>query len=478
MRKPVPRAVTQFVTLIRERTGNVVPRARYDFLGELIERRARALGQPDLASYVHLLSAGRLEDEWRQLVPLITIKESYFFRAPQQFQMLQRVLLPRLVRAHSDRRRLRVWSAACARGEEPGTLAIVLAESGLLANWDWQILATDVDEDALEAARRGIYGERAVAQVPPDLLSRYFEPRGKLYELAGSVRGRIDYRRLNLAEATERGLPGLPAEPFDFILLRNVLIYFPRPLQRRVVEQVGQRLAADGHLFLGASETLWQIQDDLVPLDLGNCFCYRHPQPGEERPVVPPRIEGGPDRPLPVYQPVVRMPEPPPAPEPPKAPEPPPEPDPMEELREVVPELPATPPCAVQERLSEAARELAGNRLDDARRLLDEALTGDPSEPAAHALEGFLHDLEGRTDEAIGSYRGTLYLDPSLFQVRLLLADCWQRTGARDRARQQYQEVLATLESGRGRELVTLGDLPLPNRTRAERRCRQVLRGR
>ena len=133
MRKPVPRAVTQFVTLIRERTGNVVPRARYDFLGELIERRARALGQPDLASYVHLLSAGRLEDEWRQLVPLITIKESYFFRAPQQFQMLQRVLLPRQVRAHSDRRRLRVWSAACARGEEPGTLSIVLSESGLLA---------------------------------------------------------------------------------------------------------------------------------------------------------------------------------------------------------------------------------------------------------------------------------------------------------------------------------------------------------
>ncbi|MFP5284928.1 MAG: hypothetical protein ACLGI9_04245, partial [Thermoanaerobaculia bacterium] len=94
----------------------------------------------------------------------------------------------------------------------------------------------------------------------------------------------------------------------------------------------------------------------------------------------------------------------------------------------------------------------------------------------AYALEGFLHDITGRADDATASYRAALYLDPALFQVRVLLADSLLRLGHRDLARHQYREALATLESGRDRTLTLLADLPLPDRDRARRRCQEVLR--
>jgi tetratricopeptide (TPR) repeat protein len=124
-----------------------------------------------------------------------------------------------------------------------------------------------------------------------------------------------------------------------------------------------------------------------------------------------------------------------------------------------------------------AAHALAANLLSGAREAVDEALAAAPSEPAAHTLDGFLHDLAGRAEEAATSYRAALYLDPALFQPRLLLADCLLRLGRRERAGHEYREVLATLEAGRERPLTIFDELPLPDRERALRRCRQALQG-
>ncbi|HEX6203921.1 MAG TPA: CheR family methyltransferase, partial [Thermoanaerobaculia bacterium] len=282
--------VERFVGLIRDETGNVVPPARHGFVAGVLERRVAAAGFTGAHPYLDALAEGRLDDEWDRLVPMITIKESYFFRAPQQFAAIVERVLPHLVRQRGDTRRLRVWCAAAARGEEAGTLALILAGSELLAGWDWRILATDLDAEALETARRGLYGERSVAHVPPALLERWFRRRGKLFELAAALRRRIDYRPLNLV----RSLADVAAEgPFDLVLLRNVLIYFRRPVQRRVVGGVADVLAPDGSLFLGASETLWQIQDRLAAFDLGTCFCYRHRPAGSDRALHPfPGMEG------------------------------------------------------------------------------------------------------------------------------------------------------------------------------------------
>src|SRR5947199_4336621 len=267
-------ALQQLVVLIREATGNVIPPARFGFLDEVAQRRASATGHYSLGDYVRALAAHQIEGEWATLVSLVTIKESYFFRAPQQFDAILKSALPVLLRARAATRHLRIWSAACARGEEPATRAMRLADGPTLAGWTWTIVATDLDDEALAGARLGLYGERAVAQVPPELLARWFTRRGKLFELDAALRSRISYQSLNLAHAPF----ALPFPECDLVLMRNVLIYFRRPLQRWVVSQVGRLLAPEGYLFLGASETLWQIQDELESLDLGPCFAYRHRQ--------------------------------------------------------------------------------------------------------------------------------------------------------------------------------------------------------
>ncbi|HEX9942610.1 MAG TPA: CheR family methyltransferase [Thermoanaerobaculia bacterium] len=443
--------VQQLVTLIREATGNAIPPARAGFLEEMAQRRAHARGFPGVAEYVRALAAREIEGEWASLIPLVTIKESYFFRAPQQFEAMRQQVLPALMRARAGARHLRIWSAACARGEEPATLAMLLAEEPSLAGWEWTIVATDVDEEALAGARLGLYGERAVAQVPPHLLERWFTRRGKLFELDAGLRSRLQYQPLNLAHAPF----SLPFAECDLVLLRNVLIYFRRPLQRWVVSQVARFLAPQGFLFLGASETLWQIQDELEPVDLGPCFAYRHREARPASEALPPKKRSAPARVAP----------PAPKPVPPSAPAPVPE------------EAPPVQPCGVQELLMSAARHLAANRVGEAGQAIGHALAADPSEPAAHALEGFVHDLCGRTEEAVNSYRAALYLDPTLFQVRALLADCLLRLGHRDRAEHQFREVLALLASGRERTLLVFEGLPLPDRERAQKRCRQVLKG-
>jgi len=448
----------QLVALIRENTGNAIPAARLGFLEDVARRRAQARGFAGTPEYVEALAACEIEGEWTHLISLVTIKESYFFRAPQQFEAIQARVLPALVRARAGNRRLRIWSAACSRGEEPATLAMLLAEEPSLAGWEWSIIATDLDEEALAGARLGLYGARAVAQVPPRLLERWFVRRGKLFELEAGLRSRINYQALNLAQAPF----SLPAAEFDLVLLRNVLIYFRRPLQRWVISQVAPLLASDGLLFLGASETLWQIQEELEAVDLGPCFGYRHRQ---SEPVV--------EKPAPAKtarQPVTTGRDP-------KDRD-------RKDLKTATTALPVVAEKAViaeapgvYERLAAAVRDLSENRIDEAARAIGEALTADPSEPAVHALEGFIHDLRGRTEEAVASYRAALYLDPVLFQVRMLLADCLLRLGDGARAEHQFRETLSLLASGRERSLTMLESLPLPDRERARRRSRQVLKG-
>ncbi|HUF78963.1 MAG TPA: CheR family methyltransferase, partial [Thermoanaerobaculia bacterium] len=238
-------------------------------------------------------------------------------------------------------------------------------------------------------------------------------------------------------------------------LLRNVLIYFRRPLQRRVVAEVCQRLEPEGYLFLGASETLWQIFDQLAPVELGACFAFRHPERPEPRAPAPRRPP--PARPKREVEPVV-----------------------TDEVPAAAHDEAEPSPAAggAQDQLLEAARHLAANRLEEAVGRVAEARAADPSEPAVYALEGFVHDLAARPEAAATAYRAALYLDPGLFQVRVLLADCLRRLGRHERADHELRQVLATLDRGAARELVLLEELPFPSRQRAARHCRQALGGR
>ena len=139
---------------------------------------------------------------------------------------------------------------------------------------------------------------------------------------------------------------------------------------------------------------------------------------------------------------------------------------------------PASPRNGTRERLAAAAGHLAASRLAEAAELVAEALRGEPADPAVHAFEGLLHDVSGRSDLAIASYRATLFLDPALFQVRLLLADALRRLGFADRAIHEYQETLHTLAGARRHELDGLPGVPLPTAEQASRRARAALQHR
>ena len=447
-----PARAQRFASLIRDETGNALPPSRLPSLEPLIARRAIATGKSE-DQYLDDLASGRLSAEWAIVVAEVTIKESSFYRAPQQFEAIVRQVLPALLPPRAASRRLRLWSVACASGEEPATLALLCAEHASLQGWDWQVLATDLDAEALDRARRGFYGERAVAGVPEDLRRRWFTRRGSLYELAPVLRERIVFQELNLVRPPWT----LPDAHYDIILARNVLIYFRRALQRRVLEAVARRMAADGFLFLGASETLWQAQGELEVIDLGGVFCYRH-SAGEAgaRPALPRAA-----RALPRAEPAKTgraAPPAPPAASPSPAPSAPPA---------------APPPVSL---LAQAVSAFAGQRFAEAEEAIGRAIAETPQDAVAHAVRGLLLQVLGRAGEAVAAYRAALYLDPSLFQARVQLAEALTSQGQAERAEQQWREVVHALESGAARLIHAAEGLPWIDRARAQARARQALR--
>lgn len=440
--------VKQLAQLVEKVSGNVVPESFFPFLAEVAQERRLACGFSDVVEYVKALAAGHLSEEWRKLLAAITIKESSFFRTPQHFKALQKQIIPLLVQARQETRSLRLWSAGCARGEEPATLAMVLAEHPQLAGWSWSILATDVDEEALEAARKGFYGEKAVAPVPEELKKRYFTPQGDGWLFSPRLLQRITYRYLNLIAEP---FPSFP-QAFDIVMLRNVLIYFRLASQQRVLANIATALAADGFLFLGPAETVWQISDRFEPVDLGGCFAYRPRSADRPAPVrLTPPPQAKPHKPVRPERPA-----PPPAPR-----------------REPEPEVPKPQ----VEPLEEAVAYLAQGRLQEAQEALRRLLAANPADAQVHALEGYLHEVAGRPAEAIAAFRACLYLEPDLFQARLLLAHALRRAGEASRAQAEYRHLLRTLGAGGGRELDRLAGLPLPTREQAARQAQAALEG-
>jgi chemotaxis protein methyltransferase CheR len=273
-----PDDLDRLVELIELNTGNVIPRGQLPHLEQVASERAREAGFAGLGPYVELLGKSALQQEWRRLLPDVTIKESFLYRIPEHFEALRHDILPSLAKARPKTHGLRVWSAGCARGEEPATLAVVMAECPYLAGREWEVLATDVDDEALDCARRGEHGARAVAQVPAHLLRLHFEPRGAGFRLRRELLERIDFRHFNFFRSPYLGL----GPPFDVIFLRNVLIYFSPDAQRRVVARVVSRLAPDGYLFLGHSESLINVSTAFEIVHLREDLVYRRPESAQK----------------------------------------------------------------------------------------------------------------------------------------------------------------------------------------------------
>lgn len=213
------------------------------------------------SQYMEHVAADTSGQAFSELIDSLSTNLTSFYREAIHFDYLAGTLLPEII-AHKQRQntlRLRGWSAGCSSGEEPYTIAITLLESlPDRARWDVKLLATDISTRILKRAQEGIYERERIEPVPPALKNRYLIMRTqngeKRFEVAPALRQTIAFKYLNLMQDWPfRG-------SFDFIFCRNVMIYFDKPTQQRLIDRFWQVLAPGGVLFTGHSESLTGIR--------------------------------------------------------------------------------------------------------------------------------------------------------------------------------------------------------------------------
>ncbi|MFC1931774.1 CheR family methyltransferase [Chloroflexota bacterium] len=218
-----------------------------------LERRFHATGARTYLDYMQFLDTH--PEEYQRFVEYLTIKTSAFFRSPRTFQQVANLVLPELVSCKRSRgeRSLKFWSTACARGEEPYSIAIMLAES-LGNQWrdlDISIYATDISREALAGVQAGLYSCQDMEELPDDIRRSYFICHGDDYEVRPDIKQMVNFSSFDLTTVIRQSLLNL-----DCIFCCNVLIYLGRQLQERVLGMLYDSLATPGYLVLGEVETV------------------------------------------------------------------------------------------------------------------------------------------------------------------------------------------------------------------------------
>lgn len=277
--------------LIREQTRHDLRQYKKSTVIRRIERRMGIHQIQEVSQYVRLLmqNPGEVTALFKDLLINIT----NFFREPEAFACLEELVIPDLVRGGSPPRPIRVWIPGCSTGEEPYSVAMLLAEQleKDRRNRNVQIFATDIDEEALETARAGIYPASIVADIAPERLQRFFTKQEDSYQINKRLREMVVFAPQNL-------IADPPFSKMDLILCRNLLIYLESPIQNKVISLLHFALNPGGYLFLGNSETLgikqdlfdaiskkWRIYRRVTPLHRTNVeFPIFAPEPKPDRP--------------------------------------------------------------------------------------------------------------------------------------------------------------------------------------------------
>ena len=248
----------RLMALIIVETGLVYFLDKESDLADRVQRRMLQLNISNLSEYFSLLvhSQNGLT-EWGSLVQELTIGETYFFRHREQFDALRDEVIPKLIKKNLNSRKIRIWCAGCSIGAEPYSMAILLRQSfaTALAGWDVRILATDINLEYLERARKGIYEDWSFRSTSPEFRTSFFSLEGKSWRILPEIQKAVSFQFHNLQKEVAP-LSGDQAEGFDLIVCRNVLIYFDRPTFEKTVQSFGAALCPDGWLVLGHSEHL------------------------------------------------------------------------------------------------------------------------------------------------------------------------------------------------------------------------------
>jgi len=455
-------ALSRLRSLLATRTGLKHGEQDMATLRDVVAARMAATGVADATSYCQLLDADEAAsgDEWKELVGLLTVGESYFFRDAGQFELLRHLILPELIAARKATRTLRLWSAGCSTGEEPYSLAILL--DMLLPNlsdWDVSIIGTDVNRRAIQSAQGGAFSEYSLRAMNDDLVkARYFTQRNRHWELSDRIRERVRFEYGNLV-ADSFPIYSTQLHDMDLIVCRNVFIYFDREAIGVVLPKLTNTLRVGGYLVTGHGELIGQNMGPLRARLYPESVVYQRVAPGEET-----RIPHIPRPPVPMPQlfpqlfPQTYAPETKPKPSPVPAPKPI---TPDQALHAQAEGLFQAGAYAAAIEKAREAVELAPKRFDthylmaqayanlgsydDARRCAQQAIDADRLAFGPYYLLAHVAELQGRADEAKDFLNKVIYLEPSFTPAYLDLGALHEREGNAAKARHMRSVALDLL---------------------------------
>src|SRR5688572_2329385 len=238
--------------LIRS-TGLAFYANRDELLAKLIGARLSHLNLRDCSSYEEFLADGENgRSEKEVLFSHLTIGESYFFRDAEQFAAIRHIILPEILERNRTTKEIWIWSAGCANGAEPYSLAILLTQADQTANWRIRIYASDLNRDYLAQAAEGKFRASAFRVTPVKVQNECFSKDGPLWTIHERYRQLVSFHRINLVQNESITAFALGSH-FDLILCRHVMIYFTAEVRRRLIGQFHRSLADDGWLVVGAS---------------------------------------------------------------------------------------------------------------------------------------------------------------------------------------------------------------------------------
>ena len=468
----------QFRDWIHAHSGIFLEEAKMDSLRISLVTRATRRDIHEYSDYFDVLQAD--EAEFKELMNLVTINETSFFRFPQQFAALKDRIIPEILtnRSESAAHRFRVWSAGCSTGEEPYTVAMTLLDSAVAQQgYDCQILGTDVSTQALERARSGVYPARTLSTLAQPVLQRWFEPAKDGHRPIEPVRSMCDFHYHNLIKEP---YPLAFMSGWDVIFCRNVTIYFKLESTRRVVDHFYEALNPGGYLFIGHSETLTSITDRFELVEIDGIFLHRKPLPKRAltfSEAVAARAQQTTARTraqktsaasrerktAAEVRTALRVPSP------------------------RVPQVPSTSsgastPDATQLLVERAHTLLENAQAQEALSLALEAIEHDPSNVDGHLVAAFcyadmgrldeamaqarsalderpltsgaryimgvIHQQRGELDEALAEFKRTLYIDGDFVLARFAIANIYRARGERGEACREYENTIRLLEAG------------------------------
>lgn len=461
---------SQLSELIAARMGLYFPKARWHDLERGIASAAPEFGLKDVESCIQwLLSSPWTQGQISTLAAHLTVGETYFFREKRGVDLLEEHILPELIGSRRGAgKHLRIWSAGCATGEEPYSVAILLHQVlPDLKDWDITLLATDMNPRFLQRASEGVYGEWSFRDTPIWIKERYFKKKeSHRFEILPQIQRMVTFSYLNLAEDADPSFLNHP-QAIDVIFCRNVLIYFAPEQAKRVIQNLYRSLVEGGWLIVSPSEASYALVSPFAPVSFPGAILYRkggqRARPLEALPARQPFLPEPVRRsdfslPLAAAEIAAALPEDPTAQKPQPTPS-------MEALElhgqgrytEGARRLPGAlpnPPESPEAMLLRARTCANRGKLAEALHWSEKALAADRLNLGLHYLRAMVLQEQGTLDEAVTSLKRALYLDPGFVLAHFALGNLALRQGKRKESEKYFENVLSLLRAYRPGDLL------------------------